>query len=186
MFGASYVLLGSMGFYLISKTPNIVRTIRLIPTQTAAASAAAASTGTAATRGVTNVAAVPRIEITVNRMMPFLPPKVVTTKLDNVALKSRFSLPDEYVPELRRLEKQRQEEAARAKLRKFDMQHLLTMPFRRIGRAVSGFFGGVRAAWTDMGYGGIRVDGKHYKVDVTRGFAHDGFKTLEKLVAVGH
>ncbi|KAK3185471.1 hypothetical protein K4F52_005781 [Lecanicillium sp. MT-2017a] len=187
IFGASYVLLGSMGFYLISKTPNIVRSIRLVPSQVAATSATTAGpAGTAATRGVTTSTPVPKIEITVNRMMPFLPPKVVTTNLDNVALKSRFSLPDEYVPELRRLEMQRQEEAARSELRKFDMQHLLTMPFRRLGRAVSGFFGGVRAAWTDMGYGVIRVDGKHYKVDVTKGFAHDGFKTLERLVAVGY
>jgi hypothetical protein len=35
-----------------------------------------------------------------------------------------------------------------------------------------------------MGYGMIKVDGKQYKVDVTKGFAHDGFRTLEKLVDI--
>ncbi|KAF1731853.1 hypothetical protein CRV24_008043 [Beauveria bassiana] len=122
VFGAAYVLLGSMAFYLISKTPNV----------------------------------------------------------------SRFSLPDEYVPELKRQEQERAVEEARVKQRKFDMQHLLTMPFRHISRAFSGFFRGVRAAWTDMGFATIKVGDKEFKVDVTNGFAHEGFRTLERLVPVGY
>jgi len=50
---------------------------------------------------------------------------------------------------------------------------------------VGNMFRGVRAAWTDMGFGVITVDGKDYKVDVTKGFAHDGFRTLERIVTVG-
>ena len=46
-------------------------------------------------------------------------------------------------------------------------------------------FAGVRSAWTDMGFGVIKVDGKDYKVDVTKGFAHDGFRTLERVVTIG-
>lgn len=181
VYGASYILLGAMGFYLLSKTPNIVNSIRLLPPTTATAAA------TAGTRAGGAVAAAhqPAIEVTIKRMMPMMGLKVITTTLDKVALKSRLSLPEEYVPELKRLEAQREEETRRKELWKFDMEHLLTMPFRRIGRAFVGFFHGVRAAWTDMGYGVIRVDGKAYKVDVTKGFAHDGFKTLERLVDVG-
>ncbi|KGQ12545.1 hypothetical protein BBAD15_g1708 [Beauveria bassiana D1-5] len=171
VFGAAYVLLGSMAFYLISKTPNV-----------AAAVAAAARPVTAA--GAATV--MPQLEVTVNRMMPILSPKIIVTNLDNVALKSRFSLPDEYVPELKRQEQERAVEEARAKQRKFDMQHLLTMPFRHISRAFSGFFRGVRAAWTDMGFATIKVGDKEFKVDVTNGFAHEGFRTLERLVPVGY
>lgn len=161
VFGASYVLLGAMGFYLISKTPNIVSTIRILPEA----------------RG-------PQLQLTVKRMVPLLKPKVITTSLENVSLKSRLSLPEEYVPELKRLEKLRDEEQRKA-LHQFDMQHLLTMPFRRLGRALTNMFRGVRSAWTDMGFGAIKVDGKLYKVDVTKGFAHDGFKTLERIVQIG-
>lgn len=168
VFGASYMLLGAMGFYIISKTPNIVSTIRVLPPVSAVAGAAH-----------------PQLEVTVKRMVPFLQPKKITTNLDNVALKSRFSLPEEYVPELKRLELKLQEEEQRKSLHKFDMQHLLTMPFRRVGRAFVNMFRGVRSAWTDMGFGAIQVDGKYYKVDVTKGFAHDGFKTLEQVVHVG-
>jgi hypothetical protein len=166
VFGASYVLLGAMGFYLISKTPNIVSTLRVLPPATPSAH--------------------PQLQVTVKRMLPFLNPKTITTSLEKVALKSRFSLPEEFVPELRRLEKIRKEEQQREALHKFDMQHLLTMPFRRLGRAFANMFHGVRSAWTDMGFGVLRVDGKEYKVDVTKGFAHDGFKTLEQVVAVGY
>lgn len=197
VFGASYILLGSMAFYLISKTPGIVRSIRLMPVAASPAQvvspAAAAATQVAkpVTAGVAAAAggastAMPQIEVVVNRMIPALSPKVFLTSLDNVALKSRFSLPEEYVPELKRIEQERAEKEARVKQRKFDMQHLLTMPFRHIARAFTGFFQGVRAAWTDMGFAKIQVDGKEYKVDVTKGFAHNGFRTLERLVTVGY
>ncbi|KAF7543535.1 hypothetical protein G7Z17_g10664 [Cylindrodendrum hubeiense] len=178
VFGASYVLLGSMGLYLITKTPNIVSKIRVLPSQVAKLVPAAA--GSAASTGLAPL----QVEITVKRMMPLLEPKVITTTLDKVTLKSRFSLPEEYVPELRRLEIKRAEEAKRKAIRKFDMEHLLTVPFRQLGRGFSGMFNGIKAAWTDMGYGVIKVDGKQYKVDVTKGFAHDGFRTLEKLVDI--
>lgn len=160
-----------MGFYLISKTPNIVSTIRVLPP-------VAAST--------TGAGAHPQLEITVKRMLPMIQPKTITTNLDNVALKSRFSLPEEYVPELKRLEAKMKEEQQRKALHKFDMEHLLTMPFRRVGRAFGSMFRGVRSAWTDMGFGVVKVDGKEYKVDITEGFAHDGFKTLEQIVTVGY
>ncbi|KAG5913619.1 hypothetical protein E4U42_000987 [Claviceps africana] len=174
VFGASYMLLGAMGFYIITKTPNIVGTIRVLPP------ASATTTPTAAAAAAAHA----RLEVTVKRMVPFLQPKIITTRLDNVSLQSRFSLPDEYVPELKRLERKQQEEQQRKALHKFDMQHLLTMPFRRLGRALVSMFRGVRAAWTDMGFGVIKVDGKYYKVDVTGGFAHDGFRTLEQIVQV--
>lgn len=196
VFGAAYVLLGAMAFYLISKTPNVVRSIRLLPAAAssapAAVSKASAAAATQAAKPLTGAAAtvagtaMPQLEVTVNRMLPILGTKVIVTSLDDVVLKSRFSLPDEYVPELKRLERQRAEEESRSKQRKFDMQHLLTMPFRHIGRAFSGFFRGVRAAWTDMGFATIKVGEKEFKVDVTKGFAHDGFRTLERLVPVGY
>ncbi|KAM4060235.1 hypothetical protein HRG_002162 [Hirsutella rhossiliensis] len=166
VYGVAYVLLGCMGFYLISKTPNIVGSIRVLPAASGAASG-------------------PVLEVSVKRMMPLLAPKVMTASLDKVALKSRFSLPDEYVPELKRLEHQRTEKARRAELRRIDVANLLTMPFRRMGRGLVNMFRGVKAAWTDLGLGLIRVDGKEFKVDVMRGFSHDGFRTLERLVKIG-
>ncbi|UNI14128.1 hypothetical protein JDV02_000793 [Purpureocillium takamizusanense] len=199
-FGASYVLLGAMGFYLLSKTPNIVSSIRVLPA--AASGTPAAAVGRSSSSGVAGRAAAaaasasasapmpagassPQIEITVKRMVPLLAPKVVTASLDRVSLKSRFSLPDEYVPELRRRHEDEMARRERERLWRFDKEHLLTMPFRRTGRAFGSLFRGVRAAWTDMGFGVITVDGKDYKVDVTQGFAHDGFRTLERIVAVG-
>lgn len=177
--GSSYVLLAAMGFYLISKTPNIVKTIRVLPSTTRRAAPVGAAAATPAA-----TAPALQMEVTVHRMLPLLRPKVLTTSLDNVSLKSRLSLPGESVPELRRDEVRRRESQRARELRRFDMEHLLTMPFRKLGRAMAGMFQGVRAAWTDMGLGVIRVDGKEYKVNVTKGFAHDGFRTLERIVPV--
>lgn len=153
---------------MITKTPNIVSKIRILPQQAAKAAAA------------TPV----QMEVTVNRMVPMLRPKVVVAPLNDVTLKSRFSLPDEYVPQLRRIELEQKSQEKRKELHKYDMQHLFTMPFRRMGRTLAAMFNGVKSAWTDMGFGIIKVDGKSYKVDVTKGFAHDGFRTLEKLVEI--
>lgn len=171
VFGASYVLLIAIAFYLISKTPNIVNTIRIIPRN------AAGQAGRTATSFQP-----PQMEVTVKRMLPYLEPKVLTTDLDKIVLQSRFSLPEEYVPQLKQVERKRDEATRLAELRKFDMDHIMTMPFRRAGRAFSRMFNGIKSAWTDMGFGIINVDGKNYKVDVTRGFAHDGFRTLEKIL----
>ncbi|EKJ76600.1 hypothetical protein NXS19_012337 [Fusarium pseudograminearum] len=174
VFGTAYLLLASMGTFMITKTPNIVGQIRILPAQV--------SKLAAATPGPAPI----QMELTIKRMVPMLKPKVVVAPLNEVALASRFSLPEEYVPGLRRIELEQKTEAQRKALHKFDMQHLFTMPFRRMGRALSAMFNGVKSAWTDMGFGIIIVDGKKYKVDVTKGYAHDGFRTLEKLVEIKH
>lgn len=186
VYGVSYALLASMGFYLISKTPNIVSSIRVLPVAQAAKSAGAAAPKKSQPPAASAVAPPSSVlmEVTVKRMMPFLEPKVLTVPLEKVSLKSRFSLPEEYVPELKRQQRKKAEQEAQKKLRKFDMEHLLTMPFRRLGRAILAMFRGVRSAWTDSGFGVIRVDSKDYKVNVERGFAHDGFRTLERIVPV--
>lgn len=169
-----------MGLYLITKTPNIVARIRVLPV--VQAPRLAPTGAVAAVVPTTPATSSPlQMEVTVKRMLPLLSPKILTTPIENVTLTTRFSLPESLVPELQR--RAAAEKAAKAQ-RKFDMEHLMTMPFRQFGRALAAMFNGIKAAWTDMGYGVMRVDGKMYKVDVTKGFAHDGFRTLEKLVEI--
>jgi hypothetical protein len=181
-YGVSYVLFGALGFFLLKKTFNIVRTIRAIPVHPPAT--AQSSAAGAPSMRLHSQAPQLNLELTVNSALPFLKPRIVTVPLDKVSLRSRFSLPDEYVPELRRERLKRSEEKKQKELMKKDMDRLLTMPFRRMGRAFLGLFRGVRSAWTDMGWGFINIDKKSYKVNVVNGFAHDGFRTLEKLVPV--
>lgn len=166
VYGVSYVFLNSMGFYLIGKTANIVASIRMLP--------AAAGTG-----------AVPRLEVRLKRMVPLLTPKTVSASLDKVALKSRFSMPEEHLSEMKRFELMRRYARRREAQRRHDMSHLLTLPLRRLLRGLAGLFYGTKSAWTDSGLRIIRVDGRQYRVDVTGGFAHDGFRTLERLVKIG-
>ena len=173
VYSVVYGLLGAMSFYTLAKTANIVRSIRVLPSQMASKPGAIPSSSPE-----------PQLEVTVKRMLPMLKPKVVMADLSNVSLKSRFALPSQYVPQLRRVGMEQAEKARKEALRKFDMEHLLTMPFRRIARVFISIFRGTKAAWTDSGFGTIRVNGKSYKVDVTQGYAHDGFKTLERLVPV--
>lgn len=168
VFGTAYLLLASMGTFMIAKTPNIVGQIRVLPYQ---ASKIAPTTPL-------------QLEVTVKRMVPFLKPKVIVAPVSDIALKTRFSLPDEYVPQLRRVELEAKAKEQQKALHEFDMQHIFTMPFRRMGRTLAAMFNGVKSAWTDMGFGFIIVDGKNYKVDVTKGFAHDGFRTLEKILEI--
>jgi hypothetical protein len=165
----SYVAFAAIGFKLVAATPNIIQRIRFVPGK-ALPRPGSAPTG--------------RLEVTVNSALPFVKPRVITTDAANVSLKSRLALPDHLVPELVRAQQKLEDEAKRRALRKFDMEHLLTMPFRQIGRVSKSIFQGVRAGFTDMGFGRVTVNGKEYKLDVTKGYAHDGFRTLEKLVPV--
>ncbi|PHH72822.1 hypothetical protein CDD82_5790 [Ophiocordyceps australis] len=173
--GISYVLLASIGFFIITRTSNIVSTIEVLP---------GSSMGSAKKQATSPKPSSLRVQITVRRVLPFLQPKVVTTTLDKVSLRSRFVLPTKHVPELQRKMQERREEEKRQELHRFDMDHLLTMPFRRIGRVLKSLFGGVRWAWTNSGFGTIVADGKEYKVDITQGYALDGFHELERLVPV--
>ncbi|KAG9257310.1 uncharacterized protein F5Z01DRAFT_648446 [Emericellopsis atlantica] len=182
VYNISYILFAGMGFFLILKTRGIVSMIRLVP-QTSTQTVRAAPVGAATTGLPATTASTPKLEVSVNNSLPFLKPKKIVTDIDKVSLKTRFSLPKEMVPELSRQHALEAEEKAKA-LKKYDMEHLFTMPFRKIGRGFSGFFRATRSAWTDMGYGVINVDGKQYRVNIERGFALDGFKTLERLVPV--
>lgn len=167
-YAASYVILCTMGFYLISRTHRIVSLIRVLPGQVA-----------------TEAGQVPglKMEVKVKSMLPFVQPKTISTDTTKARLTSRFSLPEALVPSLRRQRLETEREAAKEQ-HKFDMNHILTMPFRRLGRAMTALFNGTKGAWTDMGFGKMKIDGKEYKIDVTNGFAHDGFRTLEKIVPV--
>ncbi|KJZ74117.1 hypothetical protein HIM_06566 [Hirsutella minnesotensis 3608] len=176
VYGITYALLASMGFYLIARTPNVMKTIRVLPPAAAATAAAHTIPG--------SVIPSLRVECVVKRMVPFVRPKVINASTSEVTLEERLSLPDEFMPEYRRLELEREEEARRQQLHKYDMDHLLTMPFRRVGRAFSAVYHGTRSAFTDSGFRYIVVQGKRYKIDVTAGFSHDGFRTLERLVAM--
>lgn len=182
-YGVCYMLLCGMAFFLIMRTHNIVSRIRVLPAQ-----AQARVSGRTSHKPTTNITATSpesvQLEVTVKGMLPFLHSRVLRANLEDASLKSRFSLPEEHVPRLKRLELKEQEEAARKELHKFDMNHLMTMPFRRLGRALVALFRGFRGAWTNMGFGVLEVNGKQLKVDVTNGFAHDGFRTLEKLLPV--
>ncbi|KAH8176266.1 hypothetical protein LIA77_04684 [Sarocladium implicatum] len=167
-YAASYVILCSMGFYLISRTHRIVSLVRVLPGQVASEAGQAPGL---------------KMEVKVKSMLPFVRAKAVTTDTNKARLMSRFSLPEDLVPLLRRQRLEKEREAAKAQ-HKFDMNHILTMPFRRLGRAMTALFNGTKGAWTDVGFGKMIIDGKVYKIDVTNGFAHDGFRTLEKIVPV--
>ncbi|RCI14679.1 hypothetical protein L249_6434 [Ophiocordyceps polyrhachis-furcata BCC 54312] len=177
VYAVSYLLLCAMGFYLIAKTPNVVNSIRLLPSNAASTPGASSSMAAAAAKL--------QLEVTVKHMLPMLPLRTITTGIENVSFKTRLSHWQHQIPESKLLEMERLEETRRAELRKFDMDHILTMPFRRIGRGLQSLFQGVKSAWTGAGFGFIKVNGKEYKVDVTGGFSHATFRTLARIVDTG-
>ncbi|PFH60000.1 hypothetical protein XA68_11583 [Ophiocordyceps unilateralis] len=125
VYAVTYIILCAMGFWLIAKTPNVISSIRLLPSTAAP------------TPGASPIAAVTaklQLELTVKRMLPLFSPKVIKTGIDKVSLQTRPSRSLRHIPEAKRLQMERYEAARRAALRKFDMDHLMTMPFRRIGR----------------------------------------------------
>ncbi|KAF4587795.1 hypothetical protein GQ602_004488 [Ophiocordyceps camponoti-floridani] len=172
----SYILLCAIGFWLMAKTHNVVSSIRLLPS-TAVSTSGASPIATAAAKL--------QLEVTVKRMLPLFPHRVIKTGIDKVTLKTRPSRSLEELSEPKRLQKERLETKRRAELRKFDMDHLLTMPFRRIGRGFVNMFNGTKSAWTGSGFGTITVNGKRHQLDVMGGFSHDNFRTLERIVNAG-
>ncbi|PHH77067.1 hypothetical protein CDD80_971 [Ophiocordyceps camponoti-rufipedis] len=172
----AYMLLCGIGFWLMAKTHNVVSSIRLLPSTAVSTSGATP---------MAKAAAKLQLEVTVKRMLPLFPHRVIKTGIDKVSLRTRPSRSLEELSEPRRLEREGLEKKRRDELRKFDMDHLMTMPFRRIGRGFVSMFNGVKSAWTGWGFGTITVDGRKHQLDVLGGFSHDNFRTLERIVNAG-
>lgn len=131
-----------------------------------------------------------QIEVELKKMfpVPFFPARKMYVKPEEVELSHRFVPASKKVSIEERKEMQRLEELAKKRLEEHYQGHLLTSPFRRIGRGISqasfGLFSAMKRTWTREGMMKVDIQGQIYKVDITAGWALDGGRALDRLVKI--
>ncbi|KAL8370488.1 hypothetical protein RB595_000725 [Gaeumannomyces hyphopodioides] len=209
LYGIVVLAMGSMGTFFISGAGRIVRVISAVPraVEVAAKSAIpeartpspaqkAAAAATAAARGVSPI----QLEVTASRYVPFVGPAVMRVDADKVVFPARLQQLREMVEYLRQggspggkpVSNTTQARLAEMALRraraeaeaKYDKEHLMTSPFRHLGRAVKETFVATRRALTGEGFVKIKVNNVGYKLDVSSAWTLDGGRALDRLITI--
>ncbi|TPX09801.1 uncharacterized protein E0L32_008992 [Thyridium curvatum] len=193
-FGVICTFMGAMGAYFVLGTSRVVRSVRAVPAAQALAShKALAKKAGAATPPL-------YIELAVARMVPFMRPKTIVAAPDQVELPFRMAdcrldgargrggaaaaAEEPVLTGRQQIEAKRAEEERRKAERKYEMDHLMTAPFRHAGQAMVTMWDGIRKSLTREGLAKVYVEGRMYKMDLSGGWALDQGRALDRLVNV--
>ncbi|KAK3375300.1 hypothetical protein B0H63DRAFT_438488 [Podospora didyma] len=176
--------MASMGGYFALGTSRIVRSIE----SAGAAAAAQAATAAAATAAAASTPIY--IEVSTRRVLPFLPPKRTLLLPAQVSLPFQMHrvLAGEATPlsttKHLSVAAQRAEREAKAKARQYELDHIMTAPFRDAKSGMNTAWSQVRRAFDRGGFAKIRLKGVNYKIDVTGGWALDNGRAMDRLLTV--
>ncbi|KAK4225558.1 hypothetical protein QBC38DRAFT_256754 [Podospora fimiseda] len=182
-FGVICSFMIAMGGYFVMSTNKIVRSIEIIPTNTAYIARHLAKTKASGQSPL-------YVEIQSQRVGPFLPVKKTIVPLEQVQLPCRMQVffdpkygykqktPAQLVREQRaELERKKAE-------REYTMNHLLTAPFRDMGKAIKYAFSGIKRSFDREGFANINVGTQTFKLDVLSGWALENGRAMDRLLPI--
>ena len=79
---------------------------------------------------------------------------------------------------------QQAEEREKKALQEYEDTHIMTRPFRHMGRGAKQFYLATARTWFRDGFLKVQVKKGKYKLDVSGGWALDGGRALDRLVVV--
>jgi hypothetical protein len=82
-----------------------------------------------------------------------------------------------------RVQAERAEREARAKARKYEMDHLMTAPFRDAKKGFRAVWDGMSRAFHRGGFAQVELGGKNYKLDVS-GWAMENGRAMDRILAL--
>lgn len=186
-YGLVCMFMAGMGVWFTTGASGIVRRVQALP-----ATAKAVGKAAAAAQAPGGVVARPpplMIEVSTSRAIPFVPDKRVRVAPGEITLPFRVAgLMAEWRAKrsppsaMEQVRAKRRDEALRAEKRKYEMDHLMTAPFRHAGSAVAAMWAGVKRGLSREGFAKIKVKGVQYKFDVTGGWALDDGKAIDRVV----
>jgi hypothetical protein len=170
--------MATIGFYWMRWPSRVVRSISAVPVRPA--------------KG-TNTPASLELEVATRPWLPLLPLK-----------KRRFSLEEVHVParvaalvvaasgtagapqlgERERIQAAKLEEERKEKARQYELDHIMTAPFRHFVVGVKAAFRGMARALTREGFAKIKTKKSELKLDVKGGWFLEEGKALDRLVHV--
>lgn len=127
------------------------------------------------------------LEVQVRSSFPIperlLPGPTILAKPTQVQLRQKVSFWDDLsVLERRTRERAIMDKAIAAE--EYEKAHRMTRPLRSTGRALRGFFNGMKRLFAHNWYANLVVDGFRYKLDIAECMLLDQGRALEKMVAI--
>lgn len=191
-FGVICVVMAGLGGYFILGGARIIRTIHAVP-----ASRIDALAGPGLAANVAKAAPV-FLEVEIGRMLPVLPARKLYVPPAAMAVPFRlaaFGIDGERIgPETEagspattgyeRVLARRADEERRKRDHEYEMNHLMTAPFRHAWQGARVAWVGIRRAFSREGFVPVEVDGQKYKLDVTGGWALENGRALDRLVTI--
>ncbi|KAI1106298.1 hypothetical protein F4804DRAFT_51993 [Jackrogersella minutella] len=177
-FGAMGLAMAYIGTRLALMPAGIIRSIKVVPAPRIRVKPGAAPT-----------VAVPvpvRLEILARRSYPFpgAPLRRLEVDPNDVLMKApmynRSAPPTEHEKVLMK----EAQEAKRKKEREYEMNHLMTAPFRHTRKAFSTLFKNFRRGLTGEGFAPIVINGTNYKLDITSAYALENGRALDRIVRI--
>ncbi|KAI0383095.1 hypothetical protein F5Y04DRAFT_39297 [Hypomontagnella monticulosa] len=156
-----------------------IRSIKVLPARPAKALGSAAKAVSPATLPV-------RLEIEArgNIPLPGMPLKRFQVDPNDVVLKvpmyHRKAAPSDYEKMIMKQE----EEARRKKEREYEMNHLMTAPFRHAGQVIGLIFRSIRRGITGEGFAPITIKDVNYKLDITSAYVLEEGRALDRIVRI--
>ncbi|KAI2630983.1 hypothetical protein GGR54DRAFT_585070 [Hypoxylon sp. NC1633] len=175
-FGTCGVLMAAIGTRFALMPAGAIRSIKLLPSRSVDPAARTAQP-----------ASVPvRLEIEVRRNVPLpgLPLRRFQIDPNDVVLKvpmyHRKVVPSDYQKMLLK----EQEDARRKAEREYELNHVMTSPFRHAAKAFGIMFRGIRRGLTGEGFAPVEVNGVKYKLDITSAYALEEGRALDRIVRI--
>ncbi|EGS20668.1 uncharacterized protein CTHT_0025040 [Thermochaetoides thermophila DSM 1495] len=204
-FGVILVFMSGMAAYFIMGTGRIVRTIEAVPWRQVfgegvpkkkpwmSKAVKKSLQTTSPQEGAKKVL----VEVATRGMIPFWPAKKRLYLPEEIQLPMRMNSVygsgaiggagpqnNEYLSLAERVRRERALREAREAERKYNMDHILTAPFRDARKVFRGMFKGIRRSFDREGFVKIKLGDEKYKLDVTGGWALDEGRAMDRLLAV--
>ncbi|KAI1807888.1 hypothetical protein F4811DRAFT_503562 [Daldinia bambusicola] len=175
-FGAMGVLLAAAGTRFALMPAGMIRSIKVLPAKSVKASDSAAAKANLPVR----------LEIEARRSMPFpgLPLRRIQADPSDVVMKAPLYNRKAPLSEYEKVLLKKQEEARRKQEREYEMNHLMTAPFRHARQAFGLLFKNFRRGLTGEGFAPIYVNGVRYKLDITSAYVLEEGRALDRIVKI--
>lgn len=170
--------MSGFGTWLFLGPAHMIRTITFIPKRLATSNA---SSLTRAARTDAHV----EIELSKMFPIPFFPARKILATPEEIELSQAINqpLPSNTTAEERRRIREAEREELKA-LQEYEDTHIMTRPFRHFGRGAKSAYKAMARIWLREGFVNAKIKGGNHKLDVSGGWALDGGRALDRLVAV--
>lgn len=128
-----------------------------------------------------------RLEIEARRNVPFpfVPLRRFEADPNDVVMKAAmYNRNKKTRSEHKKILMKQEEEARLKKEREYEMNHLMTAPFRHAGQAVSKVFASLQRGLTGEGFAPIVIGGVKYKLDIRSAYALEEGQALDRIVKI--